>query len=273
MITLLMAAILVFWLGTTGAMLSLVGKIETAGLVGDSFGAVNALFSGAALVGVVIALRLQSQELRLTREEMSRHTVALNGQMKGLTDQVALMHRERNESTFFQLLAYQTQIEERFPRDFQANWSTSLNREYQKATDQRSEAEQNRQPNAEPWDEPTTIGIAADRWPPQNQDLQHYVRHLRGLLDHPVMSDEAFQRYLQAHLKQEELDALFHYGLSKRHGSELKASTERVALFRGALPRQSGGVRITILNEGHLRLYEPAAFGLESRAAFDEQFA
>lgn len=46
---------------------------------GESFGAVNALFSGLALAGVAIAIYLQSQELglqrdelRLTREELER---------------------------------------------------------------------------------------------------------------------------------------------------------------------------------------------------------
>ena len=52
------------------------------GLFGDSFGALNALFSGLALAGVIIALTLQSEELelqrgeiRLNREEMERSTV------------------------------------------------------------------------------------------------------------------------------------------------------------------------------------------------------
>jgi hypothetical protein len=40
------------------------------GTIGDSFGAVNALFSGLALAGVVCAILLQREELQLQREEI-----------------------------------------------------------------------------------------------------------------------------------------------------------------------------------------------------------
>ena len=45
---------------------------EGAGQFGDSFGAINALFSGLALGGVIVAIWLQSRELELQREEMSK---------------------------------------------------------------------------------------------------------------------------------------------------------------------------------------------------------
>jgi hypothetical protein len=41
------------------------------GTFGDMFGAVNALFSGLALAGVVCAILLQREELRLQREELA----------------------------------------------------------------------------------------------------------------------------------------------------------------------------------------------------------
>lgn len=45
-------------------------ELGKAGTYGDSFGAVNALFSGLAFAGVIVALYLQTTELRLQREEM-----------------------------------------------------------------------------------------------------------------------------------------------------------------------------------------------------------
>ena len=41
------------------------------GTFGDMFGAVNALFSGLAFVGVIIAILLQRQELQLQRTELN----------------------------------------------------------------------------------------------------------------------------------------------------------------------------------------------------------
>ena len=54
-----------------GTVIRLVfGPWESGGTFGDSFGAVNALFSGLALTGVLVALFLQRTELRYHREEL-----------------------------------------------------------------------------------------------------------------------------------------------------------------------------------------------------------
>jgi hypothetical protein len=45
-------------------------NLEERGQFGDMFGAVNALFSGLAMGGVVFAILLQRRELRLQREEL-----------------------------------------------------------------------------------------------------------------------------------------------------------------------------------------------------------
>lgn len=58
---------------------------EVRGTLGDQFGAVNALFSGLALVGVVIALWLQQHELRQAirehREASEQHTKMIKTQV------------------------------------------------------------------------------------------------------------------------------------------------------------------------------------------------
>lgn len=46
-------------------------SIEQRALVGDSFGILNALFSGLSLTGVIIAILLQSRELSLQRSELA----------------------------------------------------------------------------------------------------------------------------------------------------------------------------------------------------------
>ena len=67
------------------------------GEFGDSFGPVNALFSGLAFLGVIVAIILQGRELTLQREEL-----------KG---QRSVMQKESFERTFFQLLEM---IEEKY---------------------------------------------------------------------------------------------------------------------------------------------------------------
>jgi len=46
------------------------GKLSNAASFGDSFGFVNAVFSGLALAGVVAAIVLQSQQLKMQRHEL-----------------------------------------------------------------------------------------------------------------------------------------------------------------------------------------------------------
>lgn len=59
--------VLFFRLGVMNA--SLHESTEKAGQFGDSFGFVNSLFSGLALVGVVLALLIQTMEFRLAAKE------------------------------------------------------------------------------------------------------------------------------------------------------------------------------------------------------------
>lgn len=53
--------------------------------LGDSFGALNALFSGLAFAGLIYAIRLQSLELRETRDELEKTREAQEEQAKNQT--------------------------------------------------------------------------------------------------------------------------------------------------------------------------------------------
>ncbi len=50
---------------------------KDSGTFGDTFGAMNAVFTGYALVMVAYSLKLQRDELRLQREELRRSTEAM----------------------------------------------------------------------------------------------------------------------------------------------------------------------------------------------------
>lgn len=69
-----------------------------SGVFGDTFGGLNALFSGTALAGVIFSiilqreeLRLQREELRLTRGELQRTAEAQEKSEKALQEQVEAM--------------------------------------------------------------------------------------------------------------------------------------------------------------------------------------
>jgi hypothetical protein len=62
--------ILLLWGGSAALLLYCFPESEAHGTFGDMFGAVNALFSGLAFLGVIVAIILQRQELELQREEL-----------------------------------------------------------------------------------------------------------------------------------------------------------------------------------------------------------
>ena len=74
------------------------------GAFGDMFGAVNALFSGLAFAGILIALYMQKHELELQRKELSATREELKGQKEQLEIQNKTSEKQRFENTFFQLL-------------------------------------------------------------------------------------------------------------------------------------------------------------------------
>jgi hypothetical protein len=93
----LLLVILGCWVLTPRAIESIVGTDSAKqGQYGDLFGSINALFSGLALFGVIIALWLQSRELRVQHEEIvatqEQQKTALELQKKTVDALVAAMY-------------------------------------------------------------------------------------------------------------------------------------------------------------------------------------
>jgi len=71
--------------------------LENTALFGDSYGAINTLFSGLAFLGVIYAIILQQKELELTRKE-------LRGAREAQEDIQKTQDIQRFENTFFNLI-------------------------------------------------------------------------------------------------------------------------------------------------------------------------
>lgn len=71
--------------------------LSEMGVFGDSFGALNTLFSGLAFTGIIISIIIQSQELSETRKDINR-------QIREFESQTEVLKKQAFENTFFQML-------------------------------------------------------------------------------------------------------------------------------------------------------------------------
>ena len=90
---------------------------DSRALLGDSFGAVNALISAFAFAGVIFSMYLQRNDLELQREsldiqkeELKRNTNELALQRQEFETQNKTIKLQRFENTFFNMLTLQQEI-------------------------------------------------------------------------------------------------------------------------------------------------------------------
>ncbi len=89
----IVASIILIWFVSALLLYFTYENPADRGAFGDMFGAVNALFSGLALAGVIYTIFLQSKELALQRDELKQTR--------------SVFEKQQFESTFFQLLKLQ----------------------------------------------------------------------------------------------------------------------------------------------------------------------
>lgn len=81
-----------------------IGSVERKGQFGDSFGGLNALFSGFAFLGVIYAILLQREQIQLQSKELKAQRKELKLQREELGLQREVMQKDTFERTFFRLL-------------------------------------------------------------------------------------------------------------------------------------------------------------------------
>lgn len=109
--------ILTHWFANTFFAPSEGGSMNNPALLGDSSGIVNALISAFAFAGVIVAiimqrneLRLQREDLELQREELKNTTRELSLQREEFEIQNKTLQLQRFENTFFQMMSLQQEL-------------------------------------------------------------------------------------------------------------------------------------------------------------------
>ncbi len=91
--------VLLMWIGSVIIMLAAAPDWGTRGTMGDSFGAINALFSGLAFAALIYTIILQREEIKLNRneielnrKELRKSVTAQQNSQEALREQVQQTH-------------------------------------------------------------------------------------------------------------------------------------------------------------------------------------
>jgi hypothetical protein len=120
-LVILIICFFILWGISWGAMIYYIDDWNKRGSFGDMFGSINALFSGAALAGIIYTiflqrreLQLQRRELELTRDELHRSAEAQEKSEAALHEQI----KQMQEQSELQLLPFVILIKEGQPDEY-----------------------------------------------------------------------------------------------------------------------------------------------------------
>ncbi len=249
--------ILVPWVASACASYFILPDWAIRGQLGDTFGSVNALFSGLALAGVVIAIILQREELSLQRRELELTRLELEGQKEQLAKQNITLQKQNFEDTYFQLLRLHSDIivamhtedsgQHIKGRQCFMHWYTIFKILYQR----RGREEPKEQ-------ELTRINNAYLEFHVRHgTDVGHYFRNMYNIIKFVNNSNVEDKRFytniVMAQLSTYELLLLFYSCLSDKGNEKFKPLVEEFALLQGVSKN-------LLLNTDHVELYGNVAF-------------
>lgn len=219
---------------------------EKSGQFGDTFGAINALFSGLAFVGLIYAILLQRQDIKIQSQE-------LKATVEEFKVQNQTLKKQQFENTFFNMISLYSEVIknlnirrssgakdidgrqvltvmfDNFKRDWRAsNGSESIEERYQILHKKQY---------------PGVLGLCF-------RNLGEIIK----FVDTSEINNKNFYvNILKAQLGLHELLLLFYYGFCHEQGISLKPFIEKYNLF-DQLPINE------VLEEEHLQRYDAKAF-------------
>ena len=231
-------------------------KWEHRGLFGDMFGVGNAIFSALAFAGLIVAIFLQREELKLQRQELKLTREEVARQREQLQSQAETLKKQTLENTFFELLRFHQEIlqavrhyhgRERQGREAITGLVGEFRNEYNKSAHTELEGDR--------------IRDAYNKFHHKFQSyIGHYFRNLYQILKFindgqaEEKDKKLYGRLVRAQLSSDELFLLFYNCLSEVGVRKFKPLVEEFAMLQH-VPKES-----LILPE-HTDLYDPLAFG------------
>ncbi len=92
-VLLLIPAVIVVIVGYWLGIIFFIPELTSRGLFGDSFGALNTIFSGIALIGVVIALYLQQKQLKIQKNDNEQNLSLVRAQLEEMHQSFILQYQ------------------------------------------------------------------------------------------------------------------------------------------------------------------------------------
>lgn len=225
---------------------------ERWGQVGDFFGGVlNPSFSFLSLIALLLTLRFQSEELKLTRNELEQSTKALQGQARSLNQQ-------NFDNTFFNLLKLHNEIVESLTAQISRGEPCQGRQSFVLFVRIMNMDYENLQLGLTSREEQVTVNnFMSGAIYSTRLNSDHYFRNLYRIVKfiHDKSSDKPFYiGTLRAQLSPHELAAIFFNGLTDS-GRKFKPLIEQYALL--------DNIKISLLpkRERLIHLYDRKAFG------------
>ena len=251
-------------------LFSLLSNREDRAAFGDMFGAINALFAGLALGGVIYTIILQQRELALQRRELKLTRRELLGQKEQMEHQNETLRLQAFENKFFQLLGrFQAVVESTSTVDYYRDDSDFLRSGPKQAIEIRgrqimtllyTEFKRMAQESGKFVKDARQLKRAIDEvytefYRSAGDILGNYFRLLYTIIKFVDRSDVPDKRFytniVRAHLSNSELHLLFYNCLSRFGELKFKPLVERYELLQNMPP--SG-----LVGSWHVELYAHA---------------
>lgn len=214
---------LVFWIFITNS--GWLNEWNDRGTFGDMFGAINSLFSGLALAGVIYTILLQ-------RIELKQNTTELRGQKEQFIIQNETLFQQKFENTFFQMLNLHHEIVQGSKLTDGVEGRKFFNR-IQKDVSLRFQERLSQTPNY-------TVDVLSkyyfEIYINYQNVLGHYFRnmyHIVKLVDRSSVSDKKYYTdILRAQLSSSEIYLLFYNCLSENGNQKFKPLIEKYSFLK-----------------------------------------
>lgn len=247
-------AVILFWVANwiLGSRL----PDDERGIFGDMFGAVNALFSGLALVGVIYAIIMQRYEISIARRDIAYTKQILDAQKTELEQQNLEQKKQSFESTFFQLLSLLSDITNEIYLIRNVN-GKDLKIEGKDIFVELVDSMKKRKNNKK-LDNISAANVYKNLYNYQNSKLGHYFRTVYNIIKYinnsNIEDKKFYTNIVRAQLSDSEVAILFYNGLSEHGREKFKPLMEKYGLLKNI--NESDVLESQLLDE-----YDERAFG------------